>query len=216
MNGHKQGDIMKKIIGICVLGLLTTACGQGNLYPLPADQAYAKLVEAKIVPSGQGPFGRRPISVSGDGTSTVRWSIAEVGIKMCEANIAAEGADKSRITAFCSGGGEGAAAGMMQNMNRSALIEHIDATLRGREYNPQLAQGATASGWPKDERQADASIGTAMGDALKMERDMKRSIKEGEAQQAADAAEAAQRAEEAKAHEGVTFKPGQPMVDVSN
>ena len=49
-----------------------------------------------------------------------------------------------------------------------------------------------------------------------MERDTKKMIKEGEAQQAADDAEAAQRLEEAKAHEGVTFKPGQPMVDVSN
>ena len=35
-------------------------------------------------------------------------------------------------------------------------------------------------------------------------------------QQAVDDAEAAKRVEEAKAHEGVTFKPGQPMVDVSN
>jgi hypothetical protein len=211
----KQGDKMKtKLFGLTALALVTSACGQGNLYPLPQDQAYAKLIEAKIVPSNKPPFGKLNIVAGGDGTSTVRWSVN--GMKMCEANIAAEGADKSRINAFCDGGGEGAAAGIMQNMYRNGIIELIDAALRGREFDPRLASGSTAASWPKDSRQADASLGGAATEALKMERDMKKMIKEGEAQQATDDAAAARRLEEAKAHEGVTFKPGQPMVDVSN
>lgn len=205
-----------KLLGVIALGLLTAACGQGNLYPMPVDQAYTKLVDAKMKRSGkEGPFYMLPISVSGDGTSTVRWKHAESGTQMCEANITPEG-DKSRITAYCGAGGEGAAAGMTQAMTRSALIEHIDATLRGRAYDQRLASGSTAASWPKDERQADGSMGAAMGEALKMERDMKRDIKEMEKAQAESDAEAAVRAEQARAHQGVTFEPGKPMVKTSN
>jgi hypothetical protein len=212
----EQGDNMKtKLLGLTALALATSACGQGNLYPLPADQAYAKLVAAKILPSGTGPFGRLPIAVVGDGSSTIKYVVTDAGMKMCEANIAAEG-DKSRITAFCDKGGEGAAVALTQNLMRSRLIEHIDATLKGREFDPKLAMGSTAGSWPKDERQAKGNIGTAMGDALQMERDMKREIKEMDQLQAQERADAAANAEVAKAHEGVTFEPGKPMVDTSN
>ena len=70
------------------------------------------------------------------------------------------------------GAGAGAAAGMLMAMKRKALIEHIDATLDKRPYEFKLAQGSTASGWPQDARQADGSLGAAMGGALKMERDI--------------------------------------------
>ena len=73
---------MKKLLGVAALGLLTSACGQGNLYSMPADQAYAKLVETKIVPSGKGPFGKLHIAARGDGAGTVRWAIVETGLKM--------------------------------------------------------------------------------------------------------------------------------------
>jgi hypothetical protein len=211
----EQGDNMKtKLLGLTALALGTSACGQGNLYPLPADQAYAKLVAAKILPSGTGPFGRLPIAVVGDGSSTIKYVVTDAGMKMCEANIAAEG-DKSRITAFCDKGGEGAAVALTQNLMRSRLIEHIDATLKGREFDPKLAMGSTAGSWPKDERQAKGNIGTAMGDALQMERDMKRDIKEMDKMQEQERADAAANLEVAKAHEGVTFEPGKPMVDTS-
>ena len=203
-----------KLLGLTALALATSACGQGNLYPLPTDQTYAKLVAAKILPSGTGPFGRLPIAVVGDGSSTIKYVVTDAGMKMCQANIAAEG-DKSRITAFCDKGGEGAAVALTQNLMRSRLIEHIDATLNGREFDPKLAMGSTAGSWPKDERQAKGNIGTAMGDALQMERDMKREIKEMDDMQEQERAEAAANLEVAKAHEGVTFEPGKPMVDTS-
>lgn len=215
MTEGEQGDNMKtKLLGLTALALAMSACGQGNLYPMPADQAYAKLVAAKILPSGTGPFGRLPIAVVGDGSSTIKYIVTDAGLKMCEANIAAEG-DKSRITAFCDKGGEGAAVALTQNLMRSRLIEHIDATLNGREFDPKLAMGATAGAWPKDERQANASMGAAMGEALAMERDMKKMIKEGEAAEEQERAEAAAKLEAAKAHEGVTFEAAKPMVDVS-
>lgn len=215
---REQGDQMKtKLFGVIALGLLTAACGQGNLYPMPADQAYAKLVEAKIKPSGKTPpFYKLPIAVRGDGAGTVRWVAAEAGVTMCEATITAEGADKSRVAAYCGAGGEGAAAGITQNMNRNALIEHIDATLRGRPFDPQLAMGSTAAGWPKDERQADASMGGAMGEALKMERDIKRDIADMEKADAQDRAEAEQRRAEIEGRGGADYDPTKPAVDVSN
>ena len=205
-----------RIFALPVLCLAASACDLGgNIYPMTPDQVYSKLVEAKIKPSGKGPFGRIPMIVGGDGTSTVRWK-TEFGTTMCEANITPEGADKSRIMAYCGAGGEGAAAGLTQALHRKAIIEHIDATLRGRDYDARLATGSTAGTWPADPRQADASLGGAATEALKMERDMKRMIKEGEAQQKVDKAEAAQRLEQARATQGVTFKPGQPMINPSN
>ena len=216
MSNREQGDNMKtKLLGLAALALATSACGQGNLYPSAADQAYAKLVAAKIVPSGTGPFGRLPIAVVGDGSGNIKYIVTDAGTKMCEANIAAEG-DKSRITAFCDKGGEGAAVALTQNLMRSRLIEHIDATFNGREFDPKLAMGATAGAWPKDERQANASMGAAMGEALAMERDMKKSIKEMDQAREQEQAESLAKLEAAKAHEGVTFEAGKPMVDTSN
>lgn len=202
-----------KLLCVTALGLLTAACGQGNLYSMSADQAYAKLVDAKIERSGKGPFGTLPIAAVGDGSGTIKYMVT--GMKMCEANIAAEG-DKSRISAFCDQGGEGAAAGMTQNLMRSRLIEHIDATLNDRAFDPRLALGTTAGSWPEDPRQPNGSIGAAATEALKMERDIKRDLKEMEEAQAVSDAEAAERAKQAEAHKGVTFQPGKPMIQTSN
>jgi hypothetical protein len=196
--------------------LLLTGCGQGNLYPMPVEQAYALLRAAPVPPGGHGVFGRLVTSVSGDGSSTIYWNATggTFATATCQANIAPEGPDKSRITAFCGGSSasDGAAGGMVQGMHRRAIIEHIDATLRGRPYDPRLAQGATAGGWPDDTRQADASYATAVGGALKMERDIKRDLAEMEKAEA----EREKLAEAARINQGVNFKPGEPMINPSN
>lgn len=190
-----------------ILGYAWFGRGEANVYAMTPAEVYAALRAAPVEPGGQGVFGRLDTSVSGNGDDAVYWNASgsHAGIR-CEANITPEGADNSRLTAFCGGGaaGAGAAAGMLMAMKRKALIEHIDATLDKRAYDFKLAQGSTASGWPADSRQADGSLGTAMGDALKMERDMKDSIREMEGEIAT-----------AQAHSGVQFQPGQPMVDVS-
>ena len=103
-------------------------------------------------------------------------------------NHAPEGADKSRVMAYCNDGGsmsDGAAAGMVSGMQRKALIEHIDATLLKCPFDVKLAQGPTASGWPSDARQPDGSLGTATGEALKMERDMHKMMRQAESEMAA-------------------------------
>jgi hypothetical protein len=188
-----------------ILGYAWFGRGEANVYAMTPAEVYAALRAAPVEPGGQGVFGRLDTSVSGNGDNAVYWNASgsHAGIR-CEANITPEGTDKSRLTAYCGGGaaGAGAAAGMLMAMKRKALIEHIDATLDKRPYDVKLAQGSTASGWPADARQADGSLGTAMGDALKMEREMKQMIREGESEIAS-----------AQAHSGVQFQPGQPMVN---
>jgi len=191
-----------------VLGYAWFGRGEANVYAMTPAEAYAKLRAAPIQADGKSAFGRLVYVVSGDGQSKLYWngSGGTFASSHCEADITPEGADKSRIMAHCNGGSmsDGAAAGMVSGMQRKALIEHIDATLEGRQFDVKLAQGSTAAGWPSDARQADGNLGTAMGDALKMERDMKKMIKEAESEVAT-----------AEAQSGVQFQPGKPMVSVT-
>ena len=188
-----------------ILGYAWFGRGEANVYSMTPTEVYAALRAAPVEPGGQGVFGRLDTSVSGNGDNAVYWNASgsHAAIR-CEANITPEGTDKSRLTAFCGGGGagSGAAGGMLSAMNRKALIEHIDATLDKRPYDAKLAQGSTASGWPSDARQADGSLGTAMGGALQMESDMKSMMREAEGEM-----------KRAKAHSGVQFRPGQPMTN---
>lgn len=190
-----------------ILGYAWFGRGESNVYATTPAEVYAALRAAPVEPGGQGVFGRLDTSVSGNGDSVIYWNASGSHAAIhCEANITPEGADKSRLTAFCGGGGagSGAAGGMLSAMNRKALIEHIDAALDKRPYDVRLAQGSTAAGWPSDARQADGSLGTAMGDALKMERDMKKMMHEAEGEMAT-----------AQAQSGVQFQPGKPMVNVN-
>lgn len=207
------------LLGAAVAGILGYAWfgrGEANVYAMTPAEVYAALRAAPVEPGGQGVFGRLDTKVSGNGDNAVYWNASgsHAGIR-CEANITPEGSDKSRLTAFCGGGGagSGAAAGMLSAMNRKALIEHIDATLDKRPYDAKLAQGSTASGWPSDARQADGSLGTAMGDALKMEQEMMKLGRDLDAERASSNQEYAEKIARAKAHSGVQFRPGQPMVN---
>jgi hypothetical protein len=79
----------------------------------------------------------------------------------------------------------------------------------------KLAMGSTASGWPADPRQPDSSIAAAAGQALAMERDTHRMIAEMEKASAEAEAQQAEKREARRANAGVTFKPGEPMIDVT-
>lgn len=194
-----------KLFLVPLAGLFATGCDlKGNVYSMTPQQAYDKLVAAQITPSQTSPFIMLETSVDGDGSSTVRWHAGGTFAAVeCEANLAPEGTDKTQVTTHCGGtAGDGASNGMALGMMRNRLIEHIDATLEGRAFDPNLAMGATAGTWPEDPRQADASLATATTDALKMEQEIGN-------------AEAAHEAAVQSADQGVNFKPGEPMVDVS-
>jgi len=202
-----------KALGATALCVFATGCNLGgNVYPMKVQDAYDKLVATPLKGDGQGPFGRLDTSVSGDGSSTVYWNASgSMASVKCEANLAPEGEDKTKITAYCGGSApaEGAGGNMLLALERKALIEHIDSTLRGRPYDKRLAYGSTAGGWPDDPRQADGSIGAAATEALKMDRDMHKMQQDYEAQSAVDE----ERERQERINAGVNFKPGEPMVN---
>ncbi|HEV2043443.1 MAG TPA: hypothetical protein VGR05_02070 [Sphingomicrobium sp.] len=198
-----------------VIGFAWFGRGEANVYAMAPTEVYAKLRAAPIQADGKSAFGRLDYAISGNGTSKIFWngSGGTFASSGCEAEITPEGTDKSRIMAFCNGGSmsDGAAAGMVSGMQRKALIEHIDATLTGRPFDVKLAAGSTASGWPSDARQPDGSYGTAVVGALKMEQEIKqmeRDMKKDAEQRKTDAAYK-------RAHAGVQFQAGKPMVDLS-
>jgi len=159
-----------------VIGYAWMGSGDPNVYGMSQAEAYQKLRAAPVAKGKGSPFGNLETSVSGDGDKKVYWNASGTfSSNHCEAEVTPEGS-KSRITAFCNGGGasDGAAAGMVSGMERRALIEHIDATLKGRAFDPRKANGETAARWPSDARQPDGSYGTMVGDALKMEHDIRK------------------------------------------
>lgn len=193
-----------------VIGYAWMSAGDPNVYPMSQAEAYAKLTSARIPANNGSILGSHPYAVSGDGVSTVNWNASGTSSSThCEADITAEGASKSRITAFCSGGGasDGAAAGMLSGMQRKALIEHIDSTLKGRAFDARMANGETAARWPSDARQPDGSYGTMVAGALKMDHDMH------QMQRDADAATVAM---ENGGGAPNRYSASKPMVDLSS
>jgi hypothetical protein len=204
-----------RVIGVAALALLVAACGPGNVYKMTTQEAYDKLVAGPVDHTPNGPFGVHQVSAGGDGSTTIHWAALEgSGTPLCEANLTPEGTDQTKVMVYCGAGGEGAAAGMTQNMYRNAMIEHIDATLKGRAFDYSAARGSTASSWPNDPRQADASMAGAAVDALKMEHEMRQDMKNAEHDMDQDRQE--QEAKRRAAGDpNVNFKPGEPMVDPS-
>ena len=202
-----------------VLGWAWFGRAEGNVYAMTPDQAYARLVSTKVEKGRL--FGNLETKVSGNGQSTVYWN---AGGYNCATDIVAEEGGKSRLTAYCGGASfsDGAAAGMLAGMHRSELIEHIDATLRGRPYDAKLASGSTAAGWPKDERQPDGSLGGAVGEAMKMQSEMAQMAKEGGsiektlANEIRNAREAHPNYRQYPGNYSGSYSPGaQPMVNVA-
>lgn len=194
-----------------VIGYAWMSSGDPNVYPMAQADVYAKLTSAKVQKGNSGVFGNLDTSVSGNGDSKVYWNASGTfSSNHCEAEITPEGAAKSRIMAFCQGGGasDGAAAGMLMGMHRRALIEHIDAALKGRAYDNYKSKGETAARWPSDARQPDGSMGTAVAGALQMDRDMHKMqaeyAKESKIRDAQDAVASSQ------------YQSTKPMVDLSH
>ena len=211
----RMGVVMKYLLlagaFLGVIGYAWMSSGDPNVYPMSQADVYAKLRAAPVQKGNSGMFGNLDSSVSGNGESKIYWNASGTfSSNHCEAEITPEGATKSRIMAFCEGGGasDGAAAGMLMGMHRRALIEHIDAALNDRPFDKRLALGATAARWPSDARQPDGSYGTMVGEALKMERDISKMQR--------DSAKEAQVRDAQATTVGSQYRSTQPMVDLPN
>ena len=163
-----------------------------NVYNMPVEAAYSKLTHSNIQASGTGPFGRLDTTTSGNGSNMVTWSArGSMAAYDCKASLAPDNNTKTRVTVECEGGGagDGAAAGMALNMRISAAIEMVDSILKDRAYDPQLAMGATAARWPRQEVK-NGNIFAAAAEAQRMDAETHASLQQMEADEARRRAEA--------------------------
>ncbi len=143
-----------------------------DVYTMPVAEAYEKLVSIQFEPMSEGQkVLHTERSITGDGPGKLVWSEhGDMAALRCELTLAPlpNDAKQTHVTVTCEGGGagEGAAAGMAHNMERDRVIEHVDAALTGRPFDPKRA-GATASRWPGDG--VDGSLATATNKAMKMD-----------------------------------------------
>ena len=156
----------------------------GDVYSMPVAEAYEKLATIKFEPLSEGQKAlNTERSITGNGPGKLIWSEhGDMAALLCDLALAPlpKDAGKTHITVTCKGGGagDGAAAGMVHNMQRSRVIEHIDAALTGRQFDPKRA-AATASRWPGDG--VDGSLATATNKAIQMDADMHKMQQEAEA-----------------------------------
>jgi hypothetical protein len=155
--------------------------GGGNrpvdVYDMPVQAAYEKLMHPQFPAFSEGEVAlNTKRKVSGNGSNVVTWStVGDMARFECEMGLApwADDPTETKVTVTCDGGaaGAGAAAGMLHNMRRRGTIEMLDATLRDRIYDGKHATGVAAR-WPGDG--VDGSLGTAVGEAMKMDADMRK------------------------------------------
>jgi hypothetical protein len=163
------------------LAALLAGCAPGDEYAMSRKDAYIKLAALTIDPSQKAPFIMLDQPVHGNGLNRIVFGAEDDAPGFgCVANLSELAPEKTKIALKCHGAaGDGASNGMAHNMLRDRLIELIDATLTNRAYNPENAS-STASRWPGDG--VDGSIGGAVGQAMKMDADMKRDMREMKAQ----------------------------------
>ncbi len=139
-------------------GALVVACGAiqpADVYPIPIEQAYDKLVDVDFGPLSEGEKALdTEKTASGNGRDKVTWvHKGDMAYYKCKLGLKAlpEDAARTHVTVTCEGGGagDGAAAGLARNFYRQRIIERVDATLTDRPFDASRA-GATAYRWPED------------------------------------------------------------------
>lgn len=154
---------------IGLAALLLSACG-GEVYPIPATQAYLTL-SGIGTPSGMSPLpgGLHPVTVrfeSLPGDNMVQWKFSHNGDDLARivAQVTAEGDTSSNVrVAYVKGDApddkwrNGQARGLIEREIQRLVVEAVDAKLEQRPVNDELRREVT--------RQVTmASIGAVMDD----------------------------------------------------
>ena len=195
----------------CSNGLFTAA----NVYAMPVDALYQKLDAMEIERSPQAPMGTLTITKNSVPAKFISWagSGSHAALK-CTATLSPVDAQHTKVDTACEGGSvsNGAAAGVATHLVQIAMVEQIDSTLRGRPFDKQKVQmasaGAVMQGLPKME-----------SDALTMQRDVQKDVDAANADIARRHAEAAtapsseQVPMPGQTGFGQTGQAGQPMAD---
>lgn len=196
---------MKRIAGAAWLALLAVplaGCGAGDEYAMARKDVYVALARIAYEPSPQAPWGTTDFSVHGNGFNSLRFGADPDAPGFgCTVRLTELAPEKTKIAVECTRELAGVAVdGMLHNMLRNNLIEAIDSTLKGRPFDESRAN-ATAAGWPGDG--VDGSIGHAVGEAVRMDAEMRRDRREMDAE-----AEEARREREVQPASGQGIDPG--------
>ena len=137
--------------------------GKPDVYDVTPAQAYQLLSNVDFDRKESRPFGHMKVTVTGEPEKSVTWTAEWI---VCKLGITPVESAKSQISVSCSGGeNERGVDGMLVSNSRLEVIEQIDATLKQRPYDPKLADGSTAFGWPADTVHHDG-MAEAKGEAL--------------------------------------------------
>ncbi len=151
--------------------LALSACGKPDVYPLSMAEAYMRLNTVQIEPSGDGVFYGLETSVSGNSVDRVTWSASDAyAAHSCLLGLKKVDVGRTQVTITCEGGSPTSGAAE-HSMVRNRVIEMVDATLTGRKFDPQLADGTTAWRWPGDG--GGGSAANAAAEAIEMDAEMR-------------------------------------------
>lgn len=146
-----------------------------NVYDMTTDEAYAKLAVEQF---DESYVNNQPIGgiVKGNGHNEVNWSNGSHNYCDIVLGTDPQWSGDTRVDVSCNGGGTGKTgiAGITHNLMRNEVIERVDALLTERPFDRQRATGSTAARWPSDG--ATGGYGAMVGDAMKMEADIRKDM----------------------------------------
>jgi hypothetical protein len=144
-------------VGVVGTGIyLYTSRTPADVYPMPVNAAYARLVDVDFGPMSEGEVALdTKKTASGNDKDVVTWvhhgDMAHYECTMWLRPLPDDTA-KTHVAVSCDGGGagDGAAAGMAKNLYRSGIVKRVDATLRGIPYVKGELGSMSVPGWPDE------------------------------------------------------------------
>ena len=148
----------------------------------PANRGAQTLLAQADLRKGRAPFGRLDVELTAPSDNEIRYAASGTFATIdCRAKLTAVGERGIDVATDCSrtAPSDGAAAGTGAAITRIAFAEYVASVLGKRPYNDAKVSNASAGAVFKN-------LGTMQKDALKMQRDMQKSIDEGNAASADD------------------------------
>jgi hypothetical protein len=143
------------IVGVIGTGIyIYTSRTPADVYPVPVDAAYAKLMAVDFGPMSEGEVALdTQKTASGNGQNEVVWvHHGDMAHYECKMKLRAWPSDaaKTHVSVSCDGGGagNGAASGMANNLFRNGIVKRVDATIRGIPFERGDVGNMGVAGFP--------------------------------------------------------------------
>lgn len=127
----------------CALYLAPGLGAPHDVYPAAPAAIYRVLDAMPVLSADDGPMGAHPIDKHGDHRAAITWTGGARGAIGCTATLSPIGGAQTRVELRCTVAGAADPAAVARA--RIGMIEQIDATLRGRPYNPQAVAIAASA-----------------------------------------------------------------------